>query len=170
MRIRRHPVYGRYLKTDHKGRLRLNEAKIREEERLDGKYLLRTSDDTLSAEDAALGYRQLYEVEDAFRTLKQTLELRPVFHRLEDRIRAHVLLCWLGLLLIRVAETRTRRPWRDLRASLQRMHLGRFEGEHGAVEQRTATTADQKAIFRALEVDEPPVFRHITAHSQAEEA
>lgn len=165
-----HPVYGRYLKTDRKGRSRLNEAKIREEERLDGKYLLRTSDDTLSAEDAALGYRQLHEVEDAFRTLKQTLELRPVYHRLEDRIRAHVLLCWLGLLLIRVAETRTRRTWRDLRASLQRMHLGRFEGEQGVVEQRTETTADQGQIFQALGIEEPPRIYSMTTSLQEEGA
>jgi len=165
-----HPVYGRYLKTDSKGRLRVNTAKIREEERLDGKYLLRTSDDSLSAEDVALGYRQLYEVEDAFRTLKQTLELRPVYHRLDDRIRAHVLLCWLGLLLIRVAETRTGRQWRDLRSSLQRMHLGRFEGPQGVVEQRTATTADQKQIFKALEIDEPPLFNYIKATCQGPDA
>ena len=65
-------------------------------EHLDGKYLLRTSDDTLSAEDVALGYKQLLKVEAAFRTLKQSLELRPVYHRKEERIRAHVLLCWLG--------------------------------------------------------------------------
>lgn len=50
------------------------------EEKLDGKYLLRTSDDTISAEDVALGYKQLLEVEDAFRTMKQSLELRLVYH------------------------------------------------------------------------------------------
>lgn len=165
-----HPVYGRYLKTDSKGRVKVNSTKIREEERLDGKYLLRTSDDTLTTEDVALGFKQLYEVEDALRTLKQTLELRPVYHRLEDRIRAHVLLCWLGLLLIRVAETRTGRQWRDLRSSLQRMHLGRFVGEHGEVEQRTATTEDQKQIFKALGVEDPPLFSHITMARQAAEA
>lgn len=165
-----HPVYGRYLKTDSKGRLKVNTAKIREDERLDGKYLLRTSDDTLSAEDVALGYRQLHEVEDAFRTLKQTLELRPVYHRLEDRIRAHVLLCWLGLLLIRVAETTTGRQWRDLRSSLQRVHLGRFEGDQGVVEQRTTTTPDQKQIFKTLGVEEPPLFNYITATHEAAKA
>ena len=42
--------------------------------------------------------------------MKQILDLRPVYHRLEDRIRAHVLLCWLALLLIRVVETRTTTP------------------------------------------------------------
>lgn len=68
-----HPTYGRYLKTDKKGQPKLNQAKIKAEEKLDGKYLMRTSDDTISPEDVALGYKQLLEVEDAFRTLKTTL-------------------------------------------------------------------------------------------------
>ena len=59
----------------------------------------------------ALGYKQLLEVEDAFRTLKQTLELRPVYHRLSRRIKAHVVICWLALLLIRVAEVRAERAF-----------------------------------------------------------
>lgn len=78
-----HPTYGRYLKTLSDGSLRLDKAKIKAEEKLDGKYLIRTSDDTLSPEDIALGYKQLLEVEAAFRTIKSTLELRPVYHRLK---------------------------------------------------------------------------------------
>lgn len=151
-----HPVYGRYLKLDSRSLPKIDRAKIREEEKLDGKYLLRTSDDTLSAEDVALGYKQLLLVEDAFRTLKSRLELRPVYHRLEDRIRAHVLLCWLALLLIRIAENRTGQTWCSLRATLQRMHLGEFSGAAGQVRQRTETTPAQEQIFKALAVKEPP--------------
>ena len=153
-----HPVYGRYLKLDSRSLPKIDRAKIREEEKLDGKYLLRTSDDTLSAEDVALGYKQLLLVEDAFRTLKSRLELRPVYHRLEDRIRAHVLLCWLALLLIRIAENRTGQTWCSLRATLQRMHLGEFSGAAGQVRQRTETTPAQKQIFKALAVKEPPLL------------
>ena len=72
--------------------LLIDRAKIKAEERLDGKYLLSTSDPDLSAEDVALGYKNLLEAERGFRDLKSTLELRPVFHRVERRIRAHVLL------------------------------------------------------------------------------
>lgn len=161
-----HPVYVRYLVTDAKGRVRINQAKVREEERLDGKYLVRTSDDTLSAEDVALGYRQLAEVEDAFRTMKQRLELRPVYHRLEQRIRAHVRLCWLGLLLIRIAEVRTGKTWREIWAAMQRMHLGRFVGANGEVWQRTETTAEQKQILSALGIPEPPRFFRVAAAPQ----
>ncbi|WP_214369690.1 hypothetical protein [Pseudonocardia sp. H11422] len=77
---------------------------------MDGKYLLSTSDPDLSAEDVALGYKNLLETEHGFRDLKSTIARRPVFDRLEPRIRAHVLLCRLALLLIRVAERRTGMP------------------------------------------------------------
>lgn len=104
-----HRAMGRYIRQTKTGRLKINQAKVREEETLDGKYLLSTSDDTLSAEDVALGYKQLMEVERAFRTLKTTLELRPIFHHKDERIRAHVLLCFLALLLVRIGERETGR-------------------------------------------------------------
>ena len=82
----------------------------------------------MSAEDIALGYKQLLEVERGWRDMKQILDLRPVYHRREDRVRAHVLLCWLALLLIRVAETSTGQTWNRLRGELSaapRRHLQR---------------------------------------------
>jgi transposase len=97
------------------GTLRIDKQAVREAEKYDGKYLIRTSDDTLSAEDVALGYKQLVDIEQAFRTLKSTLELRPMYHRLEDRIRAHVLLSWLALLLVRIVEIRTNESWPKVR-------------------------------------------------------
>ncbi len=79
-----------------------------------------------------------------------------VHHRKEQRIRAHVLLCWLALLLIRLAEQATGDTWRDLRFELDKCHLGRFDGSAGKVAQRTELTARQTAIFKALGVPEPP--------------
>jgi len=96
---------------------------VKKAEKLDGKYLLSTSDKSLSAEDIALGYKQLMEVERAFRTLKSTLSLRPVYHTKDDRIRSHVMLCWLALLLVRIAELETSMTWPKVRAELQRLHL-----------------------------------------------
>jgi hypothetical protein len=52
-------------------------------------------------------YKQLLEVERGWRDLKQAIDLRPVYHRKEQRIHAHVTLCWLAFLLIRIAETTT---------------------------------------------------------------
>jgi len=164
--LRSHATFGRWLIQDARGRLVIDERKVHDEARLDGKYILRTSDDTLSPEDVVLGYRQLYEVEDAFRTLKQTLELRPVYHRTEQRIRAHVILCWLGLLLIRVAEVRTGRTWSRIRTLLQRIRLGSFIGPHGSFRQRSELSQEQKGIYAALGIAEPPLLAEVTPAAQ----
>jgi hypothetical protein len=91
----------------------------------------------------------------------------PVRHRKEDRIRAHVILCWLALLLIRIAETETEQTWRNLRDELQRIHLGSFTGPAGTSRQRTELTARQRDILRALNVPEPPLFLALTAPEPA---
>jgi transposase len=158
--LRSHPTYGRYLRETKMGQLCIDRAKVKDEERLDGKYLLRTSDDTLTAVDVALGYKQLVEIESAFRTLKTTLELRPVYHRLDERIRAHVVLCWLALLLVRVAELRTGKTWPVIRDRLQRMHLGEFIVGNSKLLRRTETTDEQASILDAMRVCEPPTIFH----------
>jgi hypothetical protein len=152
----------RFLRNTPTGMLRVDRAAVRAEANLDGKFLLRTSDPTLSAEDIALGYKQLLEVERGWRDMKSTLDLRPVFHRLDDRIRAHVILCWLALLLIRLAETAAGDTWRNLRHELDRCHLVELTGSTGRVLQRTELTGHQADIFRALQVPEPPRFVDLT--------
>ena len=160
--LRGYPGLKRFLRTTPGGLLRVDQAAVAAEERLDGKFLLRSSDPTLSAEDIALGYKQLLEVERGWRDMKSTLDLRPVYHHLERRIRAHVVLCWLALLLIRLAETATGDTWRNLRHQLDRMHLGTFTGDIGTIQRRTATLPEQAAILRALQLPEPPQFAQLT--------
>jgi len=154
--LRDHPTLGRYLRQTKTGRLLIDHAKIKAEERLDGKYLLSTSDPELSAEDVALGYKNLLEAERGFRDLKTTLELRPVFHRLEHRIRAHVLICWLALLLIRVCERHTGQTWRRIALELQRLHLVTLTGPDGTVQQTTPISDAQRQILDATGVQPPP--------------
>lgn len=151
-----HKLYGRYLRQLKDGRLRLNKQAIRDAARYDGKYLLRTSDDTLSVEDIALGYKQLMEVEDAFRELKSTLSLRPMYHRLEERIRSHILLNWLALLFVRIAEYETKQTWRNLRQTMEQMHLGHYSSKKGDFYQRTELTHEQRQILDALGIESPP--------------
>jgi transposase len=153
--LRDHPTLGRYLRQTSTGRLLIDRAKIKAEERLDGKYLLSTSDPDLSAEDVALGYKNLLEAEHGFRDLKSTLELRPVFHRLERRIRAHILLCWLALLMIRLAERQTGQTWRRIALELGRLHLVTLTGPVGSVTHTTTLTAAQREILTALKIDPP---------------
>jgi hypothetical protein len=153
--LRDHPTLGRWLTQQPNGRLRINTAKVKAEARLDGKYLIATSDPAISAEDVALGYKNLLAAERGFRDLKSTLLLRPVFHRLEHRIRAHVLICWLALLLTRVAERGSGQTWRTINRQLGRISQVTLAGPAGTVVQTTPLTAEQKAIYQALSVQPP---------------
>jgi hypothetical protein len=94
--------------------------------------------------------------ERGFRDLKSTIELRPVFHRLEPRIRAHVLLCWLALLLIRVAERRTGHTWPTIARELGRLHAITLTCPAGTVVQTTELTTAQSSILRTCGLAPPP--------------
>ena len=164
------PGLNRFLRVTPTGLLRIDRATAKAEARLDGKYLLRSSDPNLSAEDIACGYKQLLQVERGWRDLKQIIDLRPVYHRREQRIRAHVLLCWLALLLIRIVETTTGRTWPGIRADLQRLHVVSFTGPTGTFRQTTEPTKPQRDLFTALKITPPKKVVEITANSTPAQA
>jgi len=166
--LRMKPGLQRLLRRTRQGLLRLDQAAIKREARLDGKWLLRTPDESLSAADLAAAYRQLYQVERGWRDMKGALQLRPVFHHREDRIRAHVQLCWLALLLIRVVENATGETWRCAREELERLHLVTLESAEGRVVRRSRTTAGQRRILKALELPEPPLFSDFEVAASAD--
>jgi Transposase DDE domain len=149
------PGLNRCLRVTPGGLLRIDAAAIKAEENLDGKYLLRTSDPGLSAEDIALGYKQLLEVERGWRDLKQVIDLRPVYHRKEERIRAHVILCWLALLLIRIAETTTGTTWAKIADELGLLTLGTFTGPAGTFRQTAELTKTQRDLLTKLKIPHP---------------
>jgi hypothetical protein len=153
--LKSHPAYGRFIEELADGTLCLDRARLRAEARLDGKYLLSTTDPSLSAEDVALGYKQLAEVERAFRTLKSELDLRPLYHRLEQRICAHVLLCWLALLLVRVIETETGASWAAVRDALEDLALVTLEGKDGRFQLLSTLTAEQRNLLNKLDLPPP---------------
>jgi hypothetical protein len=176
---KRHELYGalatkpglrRFLRLTSDGKLRIDKARLAREAHFDGKFLLRSSDERLSAEEIARGYKALYEAERGWRDLKSTIDLRPVFHRREDRIRGHVQLCWLALLVCRVAEIGANDTWRNLRNELERLHLVTMATNAGVVSQRNELTPRQRAIFQALEVHEPPRFYDFTPAPELDEA
>jgi len=156
--LKNKPGLRRYLRRTKTGLLRIDHAAISREAHLDGKWLLRTSDLTLTPEDLAAAYKQLIAVERGCRDMKGALALRPVFRYREDRIRAHVQLCWLALLLIRVTENATGDTWRNLRHELDRMHLVTLATAEGRAAQRSALTPGQQAILAAVGLPEPPRF------------
>jgi hypothetical protein len=159
------PGLRRYLRRTPGGLLRIDAAATKREAHLDGKWLLRTSDATLTAEDLAAAYKQLLAVERGWRDMKSSLGLRPVYHHREDRIRAHVQLCWLALLLIRVIEDTTDFTWRNARHELDRMHLVTLATPDGTVAQRSQTTPGQRDLLRMLDLPEPPRFFDFTPTS-----
>lgn len=156
-----HRTMGRFLRQLKSGAIKIDKGKIREEEHLDGKYILSTSDDTLTPEDVALGYKQLLEVERAFRTLKTTLDLRPVYHRKDERIQAHVFLCFLALLLVRIAERKTNMTWDRIKAQMERLHLIDFFSKDGHVLQTTEPTPEQVNILKMLKIQSPKRIQDI---------
>jgi hypothetical protein len=149
------PGLNRYLRVTPGGLLRIDAAAVKSEENLDGKYLLRTSDPAMTSEDIALGYRQLLEVERGWRDMKQIIDLRPVYHRKEERIRAHVILCWLALLLIRIAETTAGATWNKITDELALLTLGTFTGPAGTYRQTADLTPAQHAILASLSIPSP---------------
>ena len=159
------PGYNRFLRTTPNGYLRVDRAAVRRDAHYDGKYLLRTSDESLSAGDIAEGYKALYAAERGWRDLKTGIDLRPVFHHKPQRIHAHVQLCWLALLLMRVAEHATGQTWRNLRAELDRLHLVTVDTPEGHVAQRGQLTPGQRDILAALELPTPPRFFDFTPTS-----
>ena len=157
------PGLRRLLRRTTTGLLRIDRAAAAREAHYDGKWLLRTSD--LDADRRGPGRRLQAAARRGTRLArlqKLSLGLRPVYHHREDRIRAHVQLCWLALLLIRVAETRTGDTWRNLRHELDRMHLVTLATADGRVAQRSALTSDQKTILAALDLPEPPRYLDFT--------
>ena len=165
--LRGKPGLRRYLRRTEGGLLRVDRAAIKREAHLDGKWLLRTSDTTLSVEDVAAAYKQLLHVERGWRDMKSSLGLRPVFHHREDRIRAHVQLCWLALLLIRVVENATEQTWRAVRHELDRLHLVTLRTGEGLVAQRSALTDDQRRLLARLDLAEPARFHDFQPRSSA---
>jgi transposase len=91
------------------------------------KFVVITNDDTLSAEDAALGYRGAWIIESCFRRMKQTgLEVRPMLHWTPRRIEAHVKLCVLALPMQRAAEIRCSLPWPRIARELAAVKAVRY--------------------------------------------
>src|SRR5580693_758104 len=148
--------YGRYLDTDYLGRPRLDTAKIKAAEKFDGKFVVITNDDTLSAEDVALGYKGAWIIESCFRRMKQTeLEVRPMFHWTPRRIEAHVRLCVLALQVQRAAEIRCSLPWSRIAHELAALKAVRYHTGERTIVQRTKIADSLAGILKKLGISMP---------------
>jgi hypothetical protein len=148
--------FGPYLSLDAGGRPYIDRAKVRRAEQLDGKFVLTTNDDSLSAADIALGYKGMWIIEACFRKMKTTgLGIRPMFHWTPRRITAHVKLCVLALMIQRAAEIATGAPWSQLVDVLERLKAVRYNAEGETIVQASRITPELAAILKKLDIAKP---------------
>jgi transposase len=161
--------FGRYLRQTKTGLLRLDRKAVSDAARYDGKWVITSNDDTLSAEDLALGYKQLMRVEECWRQLKTGLRMRPVFHWRPWRIHAHISIAVLALLLERIAELRVSDTWRNIAAALQTVKVVEYEHGGARVQQTTELPDEIAKLFTALKVPAPPRIHSVEATEVGEQ-
>jgi len=107
--------YRKYLQTTDGSAFEIDEAKVQQEQRYDGKWVLQTDMDELTPAEVALRYKQLWMVEDVFRSMKSVLDTRPIYHKCDETIRGHVFCSFLALMLRHELQSRlTARGWHDV--------------------------------------------------------
>jgi transposase len=148
--------WGRYLKVGRGDKVVLDPEAVRKAEKMDGKWVLITNDDTLTPEDAATGYKNLLVIERCFRTMKTAqLRMDPVYHWLPRRIEAHVKICTLALLLERAAELATGQPWARIRAALDHLQATEYQTESHRFFRRKEMHPEVRQILKKLAITEP---------------
>lgn len=157
--------FRKYLRTEGHG-LIVDEARVAGEARYDGKWVLRTNTDYEPAE-VALAYKQLWMVEDTFRTMKSILATRPIYHKTDETIRGHVFCSFLALLLRAELEDRLARKghteieWADLIRDLDRLEEVEIDKDGKRFVLRSETTGTAGTVFQAAGVALPPTVRQV---------
>lgn len=152
-------LVARYLKALPEGALVLDPEAVARAARYDGKYLLRTNTD-LEPEAVVAAYKDLWRVERAFRTLKSTLDLRPMYHWTPSRVRGHIMVCFLALVLESVLwrKLRAQDPevsYEEVLADLERLHAVRVELDGEAYLTRTELAGKAYLAFQAVGLRPP---------------
>jgi len=158
--------YRKYLRAEGP-QFEIDEEKLRWEARFDGKWVLQTDLEEMSAEDVALTYKQLWTVEEMFRTAKTLLETRPIYHKCDDTIRGHVFCSFLALLLRkelldRLAAQGDRFEWAELLGDLEALQLTEVEGQGKRFLLRSDVRGTCSAVFRAAGVAIPPTIQTLS--------
>ena len=157
--------YRRFLKVEGPGHFAIDEAKIADEARYDGTWVLRTSTDLPTA-DVALQFKRLWQVEHWFRACKSLLETRPIFHQRDETIRGHVFCSFLALLLRYELQTRLAKrgkvlEWADVLQDLERLQYVEVEHDGKRFRLRTELQGSCGRVFRAVGVAIPPTVQQM---------
>jgi len=154
--------YRKYLRAGGK-QFAVDEDKIKEEARYDGKWVLTTNTD-LPTDEVALKYKQLWMVEDVFRSMKSLLDTRPIFHKRDETIRGHVFCSFLALLLRKELQDRLARKewkleWADVVRDLDNLNEMKIAINDKSFVFRGQTSGVAGKVFQACGVALPPVLR-----------
>ena len=133
----------------------VDRAKLRAERRLEGTYLLQTNDATLTAVQAVATYKDLQTVERAFHALKDTLAVRPIYHQTETRVRGHLFVAHLALVLGCALEKTLRRAGLTMAletalAALRPVRLVTLELGETSLQVVTRPTTHAQAVLKAV--------------------
>jgi len=165
--------YRRYLSSTGLDHFQIDEAKIEEEARYDGKWVLRTNMDLDTAE-VALQYKRLWMVEAWFRSSKSLLQTRPIYHKCDETIRGHVFCSFLALVLRQELEARLAKDdhsfeWADVIQDLDRLEIVEVEQDGKRFLLRSEVQGTCGTVFRAAGVAMPPTVQQATPDPAAPE-
>jgi len=156
--------FRKYLKMERE-HLSLNQKKVEEEARFDGKWVLKTNTD-LSASQVALKYKELWQVEQVFRDVKSVLETRPIFHKRDETIRGHVFCSFLALVLRKELDRRLEQTglsfeWKDIKQDLKGLQEILIEDQGKPLAIRSECKGTCGKVFQAVGVALPPTIREL---------
>jgi len=156
--------YRKFLKSEGV-HFTIDEEKIKEASRFDGKWVLRTNME-LDASEVALKYKQLWVIEDLFRSIKSILETRPIYHKCDDTIRGHVFCSFLALILRKELQDRLQSKgfvceWDDVVHDLDALELMEISQDGKRFLLRSQTKGTCGNVFQAAGVALPPTVRRI---------
>jgi len=157
--------YRKYLASSGKT-FSIDEAKVKRDARFDGKWVLQTDMSELSAEEVALKYKQLWMVEEMFRTAKTLLETRPIFHHVDDTIRGHVFCSFLALVLRKELQDCLKAAgaqfeWAEILQDMKTLQNVEVEHEEKRFLLRSELEGNCGAVFRAVGVAVPPTIQKL---------
>jgi transposase len=171
-KIRRNPKslvgnkgYRKYLSMDRDS-VSINRKKILEEERFDGKWVLKTNTG-LSAQQVALKYKELWQVEQVFREMKSILETRPIYHQRDETIRGHVFCSFLALVLRKELDRRLEKAghcfeWADIKQDLKSLQEIVIEDNGKRLAIRSECKGSCGRLFQSVGVAIPLTIRELS--------
>jgi transposase len=158
--------YRRFVCREGEGRFVVDEAKVKEEARYDGKWVLRTNTE-LTAAEVALQFKRLWQVEQWFRSCKSLLATRPIYHKCDETIRGHVFCSFLALVLRHELQARLEAKgqeveWADVMADLERLVRVEVEQDGKRFLLRSEVVGSCGHVFQAVGVAIPPVVQQVS--------